>query len=94
MSSLGGRCPKKLCNLDGLFALCAAEFKAPDVGDGGSKAFSGSLTPKPLNILIELARLVFFLFAGLVLRDLFCIGEELPCRLEILRTIRPCSRDG
>ena len=74
MSSLGGRCPKKLRNLDGLFALCTAGFEAPDVGDGGSSVFSGSLTPRPLNILIELARLVLLL-AGLVLRNLLCVGE-------------------
>jgi hypothetical protein len=98
MSSLGGRCPKKLRNFDGLFALCTAGFEAPDVGDGGSSAFSGSLTPRPLSILMELARLVLLL-AGLVLRNLLCAGEELPFRSSyrlglVLRTIKPCSRVG
>jgi hypothetical protein len=69
ISSLGGRCPKKLRSLDGLFALCTAGLKAPDVGDGGSSAFSGSLTPRPLRILMELARLVLLL-AGPTLRNL------------------------
>jgi hypothetical protein len=61
MSSLGGRCPKKLRSFDGLFAFCAAGLNAPDVGEGGSSAFSGSRTPRPLRMLIELARLVLLL---------------------------------
>jgi len=98
MSSLGGRCPKKLRNFDGLFALCIAGLRAPDVGDGGSRAFSGSLTPRPLSILRELARFVLLL-AGLALRNLLRAGEELPLRSSyllglILRTVRPCSRVG
>jgi hypothetical protein len=98
MSSLGGRCPKKLRSLDGLFALCAAVFEAPEVGDGGSRAFSGSVTPSPLSMLMELARLVL-LFAGPASRNLLCASEGLPFRSSyrldmILRTVRPCSREG
>jgi hypothetical protein len=80
MSSLGGRCPKKLRSFEGRReAACDAmlcEGVSCDVGvvdddadvvvvavvgdDGGSSAFSGSRTPSPLRMLIELARFVLF----------------------------------
>ena len=88
ISSLGGLCPKKFRSLDGLFAFINAGLNCADVGEGGSNAFSGSRTPSPLRILIELARFVFLVVdmeEGLLLRSSsFCI----------LRTVRPCSRVG
>jgi len=80
MSSLGGRWPKKFRNFDGLFdgdALPAGLFRPADVvGDGGgSRAFSGCGTPRPLRILMELARLVF---AGVCAsaKDMACLGDS------------------
>lgn len=88
ISSLGGRWPKKFRNLDGLFAFIIAGLNCADVGEGGSNALSGSRTPRPLRILIELARFVFLVVEvaeGLLLRSSsFCI----------LRTVKPCSRVG
>lgn len=64
MSSLGGRWPKKLRNLDGPFEKLDPDECFPAVEDcvgedGDSNAFSGSRTPRPLRMLIELARLFF-----------------------------------
>lgn len=89
MSSLGGRWPKKLRSLDGRFAFCAAVgLRRPPGEEGGSNAFSGSDTPRPLRILIELARFVFLevvVDAGLELRS-----SDLRVRLRI----KPYSRVG
>jgi hypothetical protein len=61
MSSLGGLCPKKLRNFDGLLITgLAGLFEVSVVGETGSRAFSGSRTPRPLKMLIELARFVLF----------------------------------
>jgi hypothetical protein len=97
ISSLGGRCPKKLRSLDGRFAIESAEgLRVPDVGEGGSRAFSGSRTPRPLKMLIELARLVFLLVGGP--SALFCENDESSASYDltfaILRTVKPCSRVG
>ena len=52
INSLGGRCPKKLRSFEGFFAdACVGEI-------GDSRAFSGSRTPRPLRMLIVLARLI------------------------------------
>ena len=90
ISSLGGRWPKKFRSLDGLFAFIIAGVSCSEVGEGGSKALSGSRTPSPLRILIELARFGFLAEVedpaeGLLLRS---------SSLCILRTVRPCSRVG
>ena len=90
ISSLGGRWPKKFRSLDGLFAFIIAGLNCADVGEGGSNALSGSCTPSPLRILIELARFVFLvevegMAEGLLLRS---------SGLCTLRTVRPCSRVG
>jgi hypothetical protein len=61
MSSLGGLCPKKLRSLDGFLTTgLAGLFELGVVGETGSSAFSGSRTPRPLRMLIELARFVLF----------------------------------
>jgi hypothetical protein len=80
MSSLGGRWPKKFLNFDGLFVgdgLPPGLFRPADVvGDGGgSSAFSGCGTPRPLKILTELAR---FVFAGVCAsaKDMACLGDN------------------
>ena len=52
INSLGGLCPKKLRNFEGLLAAAIVD----EVGD--SSAFSGSRTPRPLRMLIVLARLI------------------------------------
>ena len=88
ISSLGGRWPKKFCSFDGLFAFTIAGLNRPDVG-GGSNALSGSCTPRPLRILIELARFVFMVEVegaaeGLLRPSSFCT----------LRTVKPFSRVG
>ena len=89
ISSLGGRWPKKFRSLDGLFAFIIAGLNCADVGEGGSNAFSGSRTPSPLRILIELARFLLVevvgMAEGLLLRS---------SSLCTLRTVRPCSRVG
>lgn len=87
ISSLGGRWPKKFRNLDGLFAFIIAGLNCADVGEGASNGLSGSRTPSPLRILIELARFVFLVVEveGLLLRS---------SSLCTLRTVRPCSRVG
>lgn len=91
ISSLGGRWPKKFRSLDGLFAFIMAGVNCADVGEGGSNALSGSCTPSPLRILIELARFVFLVVEvegmaeGLLLRS---------SSLCTLRTVKPCSRVG
>ncbi|KAJ7109417.1 hypothetical protein C8R44DRAFT_802452 [Mycena epipterygia] len=107
MSSLGGRCPKKLWSFPGRFLpLVSGGVGGPDsaglcrpsmdVGEGGSSsARSGSWTPKPLRMLIELARLV----ALLVARNLPRGGEELPAssprrNRPVRRRVSPCSRVG
>jgi hypothetical protein len=90
ISSLGGRWPKKFRSLDGLFAFIIAGLNS-DVGEGGSNALSGSCTPSPLRILIELARFVFLAV------EVECMAEGLLLRsssLCTLRTVRPCSRVG
>ena len=56
ISSLGGRCPKKLRSLPfllGLFAGLSSAFGAEVEAVGAS----GICTPRPLRMLIELARL-------------------------------------
>ena len=54
ISSLGGRCPKKLRSFEGFL-----EEGCGCVGEvGDSRAFSGSRTPSPLKMLIVLARLI------------------------------------
>ena len=90
ISSLGGRWPKKFRSLDGLFAFIMAGVNCADVGEGGSNARSGSCTPSPLRILIELARFVFLVVEvegmaeGLLRSSSLCT----------LRTVKPCSRVG
>lgn len=99
MSSLGGRWPKKLRSFEGRFAFCAAGLNEPDVGEGGSSAFSGSRTPRPLSMLMELARFVLLLVCP-GLRNLLWAGDVLPPRSSyrlgfmIRRTVKPCSRVG
>ena len=69
MSSLGGRCPKKLRNFDGRRALAGVLVGLPvsiDVEAAGSRAFSGFGTPNPLRMLMELARLVAFVDMGML----------------------------
>lgn len=85
ISSLGGRWPKKLRSLDGLFA--AAGLKRPEVGEGVSNALSGSETPRPLKMLIELARFVFLEVAS---DD----GLPRPSARGIFRRTKPYSRVG
>lgn len=62
INSLGGRWPKKLRSFEGFFEEFADGsgcFGWPWVGDAlGSRAFSGSRTPRPLRTLIVLARLI------------------------------------
>jgi hypothetical protein len=65
ISSLGGRCPKKLRSFEGFFGAADELLPSGVIGgkvgeEAGSNAFSGSRTPRPLKMLIELARLVFF----------------------------------
>lgn len=93
MSSLGGRCPKKCRSLEGRLAvaLSAAGLRRPeDVGEGGSRARSGSCTPRLLRILIELARFVVLLVCGALRRG----GLSELRKILVLRRKRPCSRIG
>ena len=66
MSSLGGRCPKKLRSFDGVFfALFVGLVEVCDDGDGGPSApFSGILTPSPLRMLTELARFMALVYTS------------------------------
>lgn len=98
MSSLGGRWPKKLRNLDGFLAAghgTALGDKA--VGEGGSEsALSGLCTPRPLRMLIALARLVVLLvWPGVrCLLLMFESGLLLLWALRNLRTVNPFCRAG
>lgn len=62
INSLGGRWPKKLRSFEGFlaeFTEGSGCFNWPWVGDAlGSRAFSGSRTPRPLSTLMVLARLI------------------------------------
>ncbi len=95
MSSLGGRCPKKCRSLEGRLAVALSiaglRWSELDVGDGGSRARSGSCTPRLLRILIELARFVVLLLCdALELRG----GLSVLRKILVLRRKRPCSRVG
>ena len=85
ISSLGGRWPKKLRSFEG--RLEPLGLRRPEVGEGGSRARSGLLTPRPLRMLMELARLVLRLVTL----------EGLPARSSMRRRrrrVRPFSRVG
>ena len=61
MSSLGGRCPKKLRSFDGAFLepfVGLAEFCVSISAAGPCATLSGSGTPSPLRMLTELARFI------------------------------------
>lgn len=78
ISSLGGLWPKKFLNFDGFFdGLPEGLLRSTEtVGDaGGSSVFSGCGTPRPLKILMELAR---FVLTGVCAfsKDMACLGDN------------------